>query len=153
MKKYFNIWLLLCLAATAFTFSKIQQRKAAILNHVALSVVDLRKSTAFYKNIIRLDSIAEPFKDGKHNWFKIGERSQLHLIESAKEITQHDKGTHVCFTVPSIEDVMSRLESSKIPYENWTGTSNTSTTRPDGVKQIYFKDPDGFWVEINNDKY
>jgi lactoylglutathione lyase len=28
----------------------------------------------------------------------------------------------------------------------------TITTRVDGVKQIYFKDPDGYWIEINDAK-
>jgi catechol-2,3-dioxygenase len=25
--------------------------------------------------------------------------------------------------------------------------------RPDGVKQIYFQDPEGYWIEINDDKH
>jgi len=27
------------------------------------------------------------------------------------------------------------------------------TTRPDGVHQIWFQDPDGYWLEINDVKY
>jgi lactoylglutathione lyase len=153
MRKHIPFYLLLSVLLTAFTINHFQQQKPALLNHVALSVVNLGKSTTFYKNIIEVDSIAEPFKDGKHTWFRIGERSQLHLIESAKEVKAHDKGTHICFTVPSIEDVISRLQKANIPYENWLGASSSVTTRPDGVKQIYFTDPDGYWVEINNDRY
>tara|TARA_R110000868_G_scaffold1389_10_gene10744 strand:+ start:3320 stop:3502 length:183 start_codon:yes stop_codon:yes gene_type:complete len=27
------------------------------------------------------------------------------------------------------------------------------TKRPDGVKQIYLQDPDGYWIEVNSAKY
>jgi len=25
--------------------------------------------------------------------------------------------------------------------------------RPDGIQQIYFQDPDGYWIEVNDDKF
>ena len=123
------------------------------LNHIALSVHDLKKSTEFYKNIIGLQEIPEPFHDGKHTWFKIAEHSQLHLIEAAKAITEHDKNSHICFTVPSIDSVITVLTKNNIWFGNWAGETRKITTRPDGVKQIFFKDPDGYWIEINNDTY
>ena len=46
----------------------------------------------------------------------------------------------------------SSLKKNNIPFENWAGEKNTYTIRVDGVKQIYFKDPDGYWVEINDAK-
>jgi lactoylglutathione lyase len=33
--------------------------------------------------VIGLDSIPEPFRDGKHVWFSIGPKSHLHLIQDA----------------------------------------------------------------------
>ena len=127
-------------------------KKKAILNHIALSVVNLQKSTEFYKNIILLDQIDEPFKDGKHHWFSVAEYIQLHLIEASKQIREHDKSTHLCFSVPSLEEFIERLEEANIPYGNFPGTSKSPTIRPDGVKQIFLKDPDGYWVEINNEQ-
>jgi lactoylglutathione lyase len=123
------------------------------LNHIALYVFNIEKSAAFYRDIIQLDTIAEPFQDGKHNWFKIGEHSQLHLIKGAVEKTLHDKNTHICFSVSSITIFLQNLKKDNIAYENWAGDQNTVTTRPDGVHQIYLKDPDGFWVEINDDNF
>jgi lactoylglutathione lyase len=32
------------------------------------------------------------------------------------------------------------------------GEKMAITNRVDGVKQIYFKDPDGYWIEINDAK-
>jgi lactoylglutathione lyase len=123
------------------------------LNHVAVYVYDLQKSAEFYKNIIGLESIPEPFHDGRHEWFRIGAHSQMHLIKGAKSISEHDKDSHLCFSVGSMEEFIANLNKNKISYENWPGESNKITTRPDGVNQIYFKDPDGYWIEINDDKF
>ncbi len=122
------------------------------LNHIAFYVVDLKTSTVFYQNIIGLDTIPEPFHDGRHTWFSIGPKSHLHIISGAKEKTEHDKNTHLCFSVPSVIDFIDKLKKNDVPFESWAGEKNTYTNRVDGVKQIYFKDPDGYWIEINDAK-
>lgn len=114
-------------------------------------MVDLKTSTAFYHHVIGLDTIPDPFRDGKHTWFSIGPKSHLHLIEGAKAITTHEKNSHLCFTVPSVADFIKTLEK-KVEYKTWAGEKNKVATRVDGVKQIYFKDPDGYWIEINGAK-
>lgn len=122
----------------------------ARLNHIAIYVVDLKTSTAFYQDIIGLDTIPEPFHDGRHTWFTIGPQSHLHLIQGAASKTQHEKNSHLCFTVPSVEAFIKILDAKKVGYENWAGEKNKVTTRVDGVKQIYFTDPDGYWLEVND---
>ncbi len=122
-----------------------------VLNHIAVYVNDLQKSTDFYQEIVGLDSIAEPFKDGKHTWFTLGGLGQLHLISGAKSSMEQFKMRHLCFSVASIEEFIANLEKNKVEYTNWKGDSKLPTVRVDGVKQIYFQDPDGYWLEINND--
>jgi lactoylglutathione lyase len=61
-----------------------------------------------------------------------------------------EKNTHLCFTVASVEDFIRRINRSHIPYESWIGEKMTYTKRVDGVKQIYFQDPDGYWIEVND---
>lgn len=120
------------------------------LNHVAQYVKDLKVSTSFYQQVVQLDTIPEPFHDGRHTWFAIGPLSHLHLIQGAKEITAHEKNTHLCFTVPSVAVFIKNLETYKVAYENWAGDKMTVTNRVDGVHQLYFTDPDGYWIEIND---
>jgi lactoylglutathione lyase len=143
--------LIFCALSLAI-FSGVQaQRSKPVLNHIALYVKDLKKSTAFYMDVVQLDTIPEPFHDGKHTWFSVSETSHLHIIQGAAAITTHDKNAHLCFSVPSVEEVIARLDKNKINYESWAGKQQEVTTRVDGIKQIYFKDPDGYWIEINND--
>jgi lactoylglutathione lyase len=131
---------------------KISAQQKTMLNHIAVYVVDLKTSTAFYKNIIGLDTIPEPFHDGKHTWFAVGVKSHLHLIEGATGTAEPNKNNHLCFSVPSVADFIKVLDKNKVEYENWAGQKMTVTNRVDGVKQIYFKDPDGYWIEINDAK-
>jgi lactoylglutathione lyase len=126
------------------------QKQHPVLNHIAVYVKDLKTSTDFYTNIVQLDTIPEPFHDGRHTWFSIGEKSHLHLIQGAAAVTVHEKNSHLCFSVASVQTFIQLLQQNKIEYENWVGEKNAVTKRVDGVQQIYFKDPDGYWLEIND---
>jgi lactoylglutathione lyase len=143
---------ILVLALTLFTSQKMFSQQKVLLNHIAVYVVDLKISTAFYKDIIGLDTIPEPFHDGRHTWFSVGVKSHLHVISGATAKAVHDKNAHLCFSVASVPEFVKVLEKNKVEYENWAGEKMTITTRVDGVKQIYFKDPDGYWIEINDAK-
>lgn len=146
--------LLLCLVAGIYAIAVSGQNPGAkpTLNHIAVYVEDLKVSTHFYRDILGLDTIPEPFHDGRHTWFSVGPKSHLHLIQGAKRKMVHDKNNHLCFSVPSVDEFISILNQHKIGYEDWPGTKMKVTTRVDGVKQIYFKDPDGHWIEINDAK-
>lgn len=124
--------------------------QSATLNHIAVYVSDLNKSASFYQTLLNLNKIEEPFKDGRHVWFSLGAAGQMHLIQGAKSKTEHDKNEHLCFSVHSIQDFISRLDLQKIDYVNWEGTAKAPTVRVDGVKQVYFQDPDGHWLEVND---
>jgi len=148
MKKIISTSLALaCMVCVAFCQDT---KPKASLNHIAQYVVDLKVSTDFYMNIVGLDSIPEPFHDGRHTWFAVGPKSHLHIISGAAKKETHDKNSHLCFTVASVPAFTEILKKNSIPFESWTGEKNTWTNRVDGVKQIYFTDPDGYWIEIND---
>ena len=149
MKKIVAI---LLLTISLLSVQKIFSQQKVILNHIAVYVVDLKISTAFYKDIVGLDTIPEPFHDGRHTWFSVGVKSHLHVISGATTKMAHDKNAHLCFSVASVPEFVKALLKNKVEYENWAGEKMTITTRVDGVKQIYFKDPDGYWIEINDAK-
>lgn len=122
-------------------------------NHLTVYVVDLNKSAAFYKDVMQLKEIPEPFHDNRHVWFDMGNHTQLHVVSGAKEIMPHDINIHLAFSVPSVEDFSRHLDSMNIRYGNWAQTSKEPQIRNDGIKQIYFQDLDGYWIEVNDDKF
>ena len=140
--------LLLALAA----LKPAMAQQVVALNHVALYVVNLQKSTDFYHNVLQLEQIPEPFKDGKHTWFRIGPHAQLHVIQGNKA-QEHDINTHLAFSVPDLAKFMAHLDQLHVRYGSWKGEPGQTTPRPDGVKQIYLQDPDNFWLEVNDDKF
>jgi lactoylglutathione lyase len=155
-KTFFKALLLFSFFMTVSPLVHAQKDTAGALttriNHIAVYVYDLQKSRDFYENVVRLKWMANPFNDGLHEWFSIGAGAQLHLIKGATAITAHPKSAHLCFSVPSVENFIPNLKKYGVSYTNWPGEANAITIRPDGVKQIYFTDPDGYWIEINDDK-
>lgn len=152
--KTFTLIVLTLIMVTPFQKSMGQtekKQKGAVLNHIAVYVTDLAKSTTFYKDVFDLEIIPEPFKDGRHTWFSLGPAGHLHLIQGAKPNVEHDKNEHLCFSVPSVDKFITLLNSKKIEFEDWAGTRKAVTLRVDGIKQVYFKDPDGHWLEVNDD--
>jgi lactoylglutathione lyase len=120
-------------------------------NHIALYVADLGKSSDFYQDVIGGEIISDPFQDDRHVWLKIGEHNQLHLIAGNQ---RPDPGNmHFAFSVQSLEEFVEKLRNAGIGYDDGHGGANKIRLRPDGVKQIYFQDPDGYWIEVNEDRY
>lgn len=153
MKSHSKIlFLTFCFIMLASVTASVKAQSGPAINHIALYVHDLKKSAAFYKDVMQLKEVPEPFKDGKHVWFQIGTNSHLHLIEGAKEVTQHDINAHLAFRVPVLKPFIAHLEKLNINYRNWQGAQKTTTTRVDGVSQIYLQDPDNYWIEVNDEK-
>jgi lactoylglutathione lyase len=128
------------------------QKPTLALNHIALYVNNLEKANQFYDNVLQLKRIEEPFKDGRHTWYTLGPAGALHLIQGPAVTLDRPKNEHLCFSVGSVEDFIVTLDKYKINYTNLPGTAKAPTIRVDGVKQIYFQDPDGHWIEINDAK-
>jgi len=144
---------LLFLSAFFTSMNPDKNKKEIHFNHLAIFVYDLGASTAFYRNVMQLEPIPEPFHDNKHAWFRIGEHGQLHIISGNQKEQTHIKDTHLAFSIFSVEEFMKHLDKEKISYTNWVGDIRSAGSRIDGVKQIYFQDPDGYWIEVNDDKY
>jgi lactoylglutathione lyase len=43
-----------------------------------------------------------------------------------------------------------RLKKNNIVFEDVSGNQGAITKRVDGVQQIWFRDPDGYWIEVND---
>ena len=122
------------------------------INHLAIYVTDLKQSSNFYMQVLGLDSIPEPFHDGKHVWLDLGFGTSLHIISGAEMKKQYFQNNHMCLSTENLDQFKGTLTQKKITWYNAAGEKGKTNTRQDGVSQIWIQDPDGYWLEINNDK-
>ncbi|AFL86335.1 lactoylglutathione lyase-like lyase [Belliella baltica DSM 15883] len=121
------------------------------ITHIAVYVSDLEQSADFYREVLHFKEIEEPFKDGLHAWFDIGNNVQLHIIEAEWQPITINKINHLCFSIPDMNDFLANLKRLNVAFEDWPGQQGKITIRPDGIQQIYLRDPDGYWIEINDE--
>lgn len=149
MKATILFLMLIFSGRAGFTQTSLAKPKAT-LNHTAIYVKSVKASIAFYQNILGLDTIPEPFHDGKHAWFTIAPGISMHVIQGAEKKKEYYKNQHTCFSVASVENFTSTLREKNIPWEDRDGAKLAITTRVDGVKQLWLQDPDGYWIEVND---
>lgn len=145
MKKIFVLFLLLAgsdlmaqVAPGSLGFSSF--------NHLALQVKDMPASKDFYQNIIGLTPVTVPDSlKAIRGWFNTGNGQMIHLLAGRTTPIVNDKnGSHFAIFVNSIDVAEKFLTAKKIPFHK--------QVRFDGAVQIYFSDPDGYLIEMNQKK-
>ena len=120
------------------------------INHLAISVKDVNRSAEFYTKVLKLPEIVNRSKIEGIRWFVLGDGRELHLISVIKENVTINKALHLGLSTTSFDVFVKRLTELKIPYSDWPGKPNIINIRADGIKQIFFQDPDGYWIEVNS---
>lgn len=119
-------------------------------NHLALSVTDVDRSAEFYKDVLGLEEITNRTKMEGIRWFSLNEGKELHLISIIKEKVMINKAVHFALTTEDFDNFVKNLDSKDIRYSDWPGTEGKINIRSDGIQQIFFQDPDGYWIEVNS---
>lgn len=131
--------------------NKMTQIKVAI-DHYAINVEDLNRSVDFYQKVFGLKEIKNGTELPHIRWFRLGSTQELHIIEVDSLDKKLPKGVHLALAVSDFDSFRKSLTTLNLPYSDWPGANNTISTRPDKVRQLYFEDPDGYWVEVNDGK-
>lgn len=119
-------------------------------NHLALAVVDVNTSMAFYQRIFNFKEIENTASKSKTRWLSLGEGKELHIIPRPEAKVKTVKAVHIAFSTNDFDAFITHIAALNIPYFDWPGTPNSFNTRDDGVKQLYFQDPNGYWIEVND---
>jgi lactoylglutathione lyase len=119
-------------------------------NHAALSVKEVNTSADFYKNVLNLTEITNRTKMEGIRWFSLGDNKELHLISTIKENVTINKAVHLAMTTSKFDDFIITLDKFNIMYSDWPGSVHKINIRADGIKQVFFQDPDGYWIEVNS---
>tara|TARA_R110000796_G_scaffold88850_2_gene191752 strand:- start:14101 stop:14544 length:444 start_codon:yes stop_codon:yes gene_type:complete len=123
------------------------------IDHTTLIVNDLKTTGDFYAKVIGLKEIDHPTKDPGFRWFSLQGNTQLHLIYKDTVFMKKHKSSHICLSTNKLDAFIKNLEKNNIDYEDWPGKKSAITLRADGVHQIYIRDPEGYWIEINDAKH
>ncbi len=112
------------------------------LNHVALHVTDVEKSSDFYRRVLLLCPMPRPAFKFPGAWFRLGQSQELHLIgERSLPVISNDRGTHFALRIDDMDAWEAHLKQVGVNYL-------PRRTRPDGAWQIYVSDPDGHVIEL-----
>jgi catechol 2,3-dioxygenase-like lactoylglutathione lyase family enzyme len=112
------------------------------INHIALHVANVPQSIEFYETKLGLSRLPRPNFDFDGAWFKLGKNQELHLIEGrTKAVIQGSRATHFALQVVSFQETLQYLQHNQITHQ-------PPKQRPDGVWQVFLKDPDGYTIEL-----
>lgn len=137
---------------TIFTVNTYAQAFEFSNSHISFIVKDIKKSTEFYKEVMQLQEMETPVGMPETvRWFILSDGTEIHITESDKKFKTPPKETHFSFATNDLIEFVNLLVTKKIPFEDWFGEEKKVTTRSDGIRQIYFQDIDGYWIEVNND--
>jgi len=121
------------------------------LNHIALSVKDVDTAIAFYQKVFRFKEIENTASDSKTRWLLISEGKQLHLIPRPEMKIKTSKEIHFALTTEDFDAFVDLLTELEISFCDWNDRTSKIHIRKDGIRQVYFQDPDQYWIEVNDD--
>jgi lactoylglutathione lyase len=142
--------LLVALSFAGFLFAQESTSFNFRYNHLALSVKDVDRSAEFYMKVLKLPEILNRSKIEGVRWFVFADGLELHLISAIKQDVVTNKALHLALTTSNLDDFIKTLNTMKIAYSDWPGNPQKVNIRADGIKQVFFQDPDGYWIEVNS---
>ncbi len=126
----------------------------ARLDHVAIWSADMQKSIDFYPAVFGLTSSPRPSRPAaRAGW--VGERARAAHPARAQRTGQPAaprpfrgrRSPDLDPVIAWLRRMASRLGRHRRP------PGRDHATRTDGVQQIFFQDPDGYWIEVNDVKH
>ena len=121
------------------------------LNHMSLQVRSLEDSARFYQDVLRLPEIACGAREAHIRWFGLGNGQSVHLIEGDVGDTFVKRSTHFCISAADFDGMVEHFRASGAAFCNLGGEPGKEHIRADGVRSVYMQDPDGYWLEVNED--
>jgi lactoylglutathione lyase len=120
-------------------------------DHVAINVSNQQRSVDFYAGAFGMREIAAPFPPGGPRWMELAAGISLHIQALAEKPAPPPRSIHFAIAVADLAPVIAFLDAREMLWTDAQGRSGkVQDTRTDKVRQIYVRDPDGYWVEVND---
>ena len=112
------------------------------LNHVAIYVTDVERSSEFYRDVLQLEAISRPAFTFPGAWFRLGTGQELHLIaDHGAPFFRSNENNHFALKVEDLDQWERHLKSVRAECA-------PRKQRPDGAWQLFLRDPDGHVIEL-----
>lgn len=130
-------------------------------NHIAIIVSDVGRSARFYSDIMGFQQLRRPNFDKHGAWFTMG-NVELHLIKGKPLVHSGDDliVSHISIETFEIGRVPGMLKKLGVPFRQNVSVpkgedggmdgTNTSNKNDKIVRQYFFRDPDGYYLEVCN---
>ena len=125
--------------------------QAKRFDHMTIISADLDATRHFYVDLLGLEEVARPNFPFPGLWFQLGDVA-IHVTQSDensglagwgdRQVKITSRGHHYAFEVDDCIAATHKLEQAGVKI------ASPPQTRPDGIKQVYFYDPDGHLVEL-----
>lgn len=142
--------ILLLSVMLAWSYDLNAQAPQVSFDHMSIVVNDLEETIDFYVKVLGFQRIDDPTGVETIDWVENDAGQQLHFSQSDMSEIKFTKSVHMSFGVDALTPFITNLEKHSIAYESWAGDKSSITIRADGIRQIYIKDPNGYWIEIND---
>ena len=120
------------------------------LDHIALLVRDLEESVAFLTGVLGLAEVPNPMGGTFIRWIDVGDGRRFHVQAGDISRVHVEKQTHFALSASDFDAVLARFQAEGVAYSDMKGTPGAVNTRPDGMRAIFVRDPNGYWFEIND---
>ena len=112
------------------------------LNHVALYVTDVERSSKFYRDVLQLEPIPRPAFTFPGAWFRLGKNQELHLIGNrGSPFLKTNENNHFALRADDLDAWERHLRSLGAHFV-------PKKQRPDGAWQVFLRDPDAHVIEL-----
>ena len=112
------------------------------LDHVNIRTGRLSEMTAFYRDIVGLESGPRPPFTIGGAWLYCGERAAVHLVEVAETPAgQAPRIEHFAFRAAGLAEFLARLRANAVAYD-------VSIVPQSGIRQVNIRDPEDNHIEI-----
>ena len=121
------------------------------LQHTTLVVSDFSVSRKFYTEVLGLPELNADWLPEKQMFLSLGNNLELHVGEVPGVEIVPSEFNHFAISTNDLDSYLEYLNSKGVQHYSLGGSEkHFIQERPDGVRQTFIQDPDGYWIEIND---
>lgn len=112
------------------------------LHHVGIVTEDLDGSRDFYMSVLGLHEGPRNAFRNPGSWLYLGDTPIVHIITNVPRPSgPTGKFDHFCLAATGYDDWRARLTDKGVTFQ--------TDGQPGGIRQLFFKDPNGVSIELN----